>query len=126
MPIRLVRFLMKLINESVMIELKNGTVISGTITSVDPSMNTHLKQVKVQTKGRNPESMDQLSVRGSTIRYYLLPDSLNLDNLLEGMNQVSAKERGAEAKKAGGGRGGEGGGRGRGRGRGRGGAKAEH
>ena len=29
---KLVRFLMKLNNESVVIELKNGTVVSGTVT----------------------------------------------------------------------------------------------
>jgi len=31
---KLVRFLMKLNNESVVIELKNGTVVSGTVTGM--------------------------------------------------------------------------------------------
>ena len=45
-------------------------------------MNTHLKAVKLIPKGRNPITMDALSVRGNNIRYYILPDSLNLDTLL--------------------------------------------
>lgn len=46
------------------------------------SMNTHLKNVKMTVKNRDPVSLDQLSVRGSTIRYVILPDSLPLDTLL--------------------------------------------
>lgn len=76
---------MKLSQETVTIELKNGTVISGTITGkktylkddvlgVDIAMNTHLKAVKMTIKGRNPVSLDSLSVRGSNIRYVILPD----------------------------------------------------
>ncbi|PPE00046.1 hypothetical protein GOBAR_DD02938 [Gossypium barbadense] len=76
------RFLMKLNNETVSIELKNGTVVHGTITGVDISMNTHLKTVKLTLKGKNPVTMDHLSVRGNNIRYYILPDSLNLETLL--------------------------------------------
>lgn len=45
-------------------------------------MNTHLKSVKLQLKGKNPVSLDHLSIRGNNIRYYILPDSLNLDTLL--------------------------------------------
>ncbi|CAN0892588.1 Small nuclear ribonucleoprotein SmD1b [Linum grandiflorum] len=79
---KLVRFLMKLNNETVSIELKNGTVVHGTIIGVDISMNTHLKTVKLTLKGKNPVTMDHLSVRGNNIRYYILPDSLNLETLL--------------------------------------------
>jgi small nuclear ribonucleoprotein D1 len=54
---------------------------------VDIAMNTHLKTVKVVPKGKNPISMDHLSVRGNNIRYYILPDSLNLDTLLVDIDQ---------------------------------------
>jgi small nuclear ribonucleoprotein D1 len=33
-------------------------------------------------KGRDPVTLDSLSLRGSTIRYFILPDSLPLDTLL--------------------------------------------
>ena len=45
-------------------------------------MNTHLKAVKITLKGKNPVTLDHLSVRGNNIRYYILPDSLNLETLL--------------------------------------------
>ena len=51
-------------------------------TGVDISMNTHLKTVKLTLKGKNPVTLDHLSVRGNSIRYYILPDSLNLETLL--------------------------------------------
>ncbi|KAL7069006.1 putative small nuclear ribonucleoprotein Sm D1 [Cryptosporidium serpentis] len=79
---KLVRFLMKLVNNSVVIELKNGTIVQGTIVNVDMAMNTYLKNVKMSVKQRNPISLLQLTVRGSTIRYFILPDSLPLDTLL--------------------------------------------
>ena len=52
------------------------------VLGVDVSMNTHLKTVKLTLKGKNPVSLDHLSVRGNNIRYYILPDSLNLETLL--------------------------------------------
>lgn len=44
---KLVKFLQKLNREQVTIELKNGTVIHGTVVGVDATMNCHLKKVKV-------------------------------------------------------------------------------
>jgi len=79
---KLVRFLMKLISEQVQVELKNGTIVSGTIISVTPSMNINLKNVKMTVRNRNPVSLEFINIRGNNVRIVILPDNLNLDSLL--------------------------------------------
>ncbi|KAI9868736.1 MAG: mRNA splicing protein smd1 [Trichoglossum hirsutum] len=127
---KLVRFLMKCANETVTVELKNGTIIHGTITSVSPQMNTALKTVKMTARGRDPISLDTINIRGSTVRYFILPDSLPLDTLLiddapkpKNKARKEAADRGGAGPRGrgrGGARGRGGGFRGRGRGGGRG------
>jgi small nuclear ribonucleoprotein D1 len=89
-------------------------------------MNTALRTVKMTARGRDPIALDTINLRGSTIRYYILPDSLPLDTLLiDDAPKPKNKARKEVAEKAG--RGGRGGPRGRGRagfrGRGRGGGR---
>ena len=104
----LCRFLMKLSHETVTIELKNGSIVHGTITGVDVSMNTHLKSVKMTPyRGATPLQMETLSIRGNNIRYVILPDALALDTLLlDEAPKAKAKKRETAAPARGGGRGG--------------------
>eukprot|EP00469_Lotharella_globosa_P007939 CAMPEP_0167784086 /NCGR_PEP_ID=MMETSP0111_2-20121227/7436_1 /TAXON_ID=91324 /ORGANISM="Lotharella globosa, Strain CCCM811" /LENGTH=112 /DNA_ID=CAMNT_0007675107 /DNA_START=127 /DNA_END=463 /DNA_ORIENTATION=+ len=60
-------------------------------------MNTHLKTVKMTLKGKNPVHLDTLSIRGNNVRYFILPDSLNLDALLVEDVKPKPAERGAVA-----------------------------
>ena len=107
---------MKLNNESVVIELKNGTVVSGTVTGksriskltivlgVDVSMNTHMKAVKLTVKGREAVSLDHLTIRGNNIRYFILPESLPLETLLindANVNKIKKKKTSNGISKAG-------------------------
>ena len=127
MSLKLVRFLMRLAGESVVVELKNGTVVAGVVVGVDVSMNMHLRSVKLSVRHANPVQLDSLSVRGSTVRYVLLPDALNLDQLLQEQLSRHSKQQQQlqQAEQAGGAAAGANvrGGRGRGRGRGRGGER---
>ncbi|KAJ1503958.1 Small nuclear ribonucleoprotein Sm D1 [Coelomomyces lativittatus] len=78
------------------------------------TMNTHLKTVKMTVKDRDPVQLDRLSIRGSNIRYFLLPDSLPLDTLLvDDTPKLKSKRREGTLLM------GRSRGRGRGRGRGR-------
>ncbi|KAJ5125786.1 small nuclear ribonucleoprotein Sm D1 [Penicillium atrosanguineum] len=89
-----------------------------------PQMNTSLRTVKMTPKGRDPISLDTINIRGSTIRYYILPDSLPLDTLLvddapkpkNKARKEADRGRGRGGPRGGRGRGGPRGGRGRGRG----------
>jgi small nuclear ribonucleoprotein D1 len=110
-----------------------GTIIHGTITSVSPQMNTALRTVKMTPRGQDPIPLDTMNIRGSTVRYFILPDSLPLDTLLiddsvkpknkarkevadRGVARGGMRGRG-RGRGGGGGGGGRGGDRGRGRGR---------
>ena len=133
---------MKLSNETVEVELKNGTVVRGVVMGeyvsfpeallfllhasnpsvalgVDISMNMHLKSVKMTVKGRNQVQMETLSIRGNNVRHVVLPDSLNLDTLLiDDTPRMKPAPAGRGGAARGRGRGGRGGGRGRGGSRG--------
>ncbi|CAG9476946.1 small nuclear ribonucleoprotein Sm D1, putative [Plasmodium vivax] len=107
---KLVTFLMKLTNENVTIELKNGTLVTGIITGVDIKMNTHMKNVKVVIKNKNVGeynvntkqflSLDHVTIRGNNIRYFILSDSLPLDTLLvdDTPKQKMSKDKGFASK----------------------------
>ena len=58
------------------------------------SMNTHLKSVKMTVKGKEPLTLDTLSLRGNNIRYFILPENLPLDTLLvDDTPKAKAKKR---------------------------------
>ncbi|KAJ7464419.1 hypothetical protein FB451DRAFT_1403098 [Mycena latifolia] len=46
-------------------------------------INTHLKTVKRTSRNRDPAFVDTLSILGNNICFFVLPDALPLDNLLD-------------------------------------------
>lgn len=90
---KLVRFLMSLVNETVQIELKNQTIIQGTIIAVQPNMNIILKKIKMNLPNRDSQFLDYINIRGNTIRDIILPDALNLDLLLTESSVTTNKKR---------------------------------
>merc|ERR1739848_970707 len=133
---KLAAFLMKMNNNTVTIELKNGSSVQGTIQGADMMMNIHMVNVTLKTKRlRDGDSikLEKFTVRGNTIRYVILPADVNLAQKIDETEMEAQKrrhqpvnkedaDRRAAARGRGrgrGGRGGRGGPRGRGGARGR-------
>ena len=95
---KLVHFLRKLVRESVTIELKDNTVVKGTVVGVDSAMNTHLRLVHIKTPGQEEKRLENLTIRGASIRYVILPDVLNLDTLLVDDSPTKTRMRHGETK----------------------------
>lgn len=82
---KLVRFLMNMpsaTNQSVTVELKNGTSVNGQLLSCTPLMNVSLKNIKLIQPHQDPQLMHFINIRGNQIRQIVLPEELNIDGLL--------------------------------------------
>ena len=75
-------FLKKILNEFITVELKNGVTVYGTLCKFDKSMNLYLKNVKKTFKKEKTVYFDSVSIRGSMVRYIILPNWINLDLIL--------------------------------------------
>ncbi|KAF7358301.1 Small nuclear ribonucleoprotein Sm D1 [Mycena venus] len=60
---------------------------------VDMQMNTHLKTVKITVHNRVPASLNALSVCGNNICYFVLPDALLLDTLIDDAMKPKEQEK---------------------------------
>ncbi|KAF5321409.1 hypothetical protein D9619_001596 [Psilocybe cf. subviscida] len=114
-------------NKPMLVELKNGETLNGHLVNCDNFMNITLREVyQTNPDGDRFWKLKECYIRGSTIKYLRVPDTL-LDVVKEEQNRARDMGRNARGTHAGGGRGasrGARGGRGNpmrgGRGRGRG------
>lgn len=93
MPVQLINFLKQLAGHTVDIELKNGSVVQGEVVAVDANMNTHLKKVRMTAKRGSPTQLEQLTIRGATIRHYNLPSTVNVEALLAKCSELPAPRK---------------------------------
>merc|ERR1712151_282844 len=93
---KLAAFLMKMNNNSVTIELKNGSSVQGTIHGADMMMNIHMTNVTLKTKKlRDGDSvkLEKFTVRGNTIRYVILPADVNLAQKIDETEMEAQRRR---------------------------------
>ena len=70
----------KLLHESqghiITVELKTGGVYRGKLYAVEDSMNVQVANVTFTDRNGKVRQLDQIYVRGSQIRYFIVPDML--------------------------------------------------
>ena len=102
----------------VSLELKNGNVYRGKLIDAEDSMNLQLKDIACTARNGQVSHLDQVYVRGSQIRFVIVPDMLRNAPLFKRMTEKKrGTAAGAAAAAAASGRGGRGRGGFRGRGR---------
>lgn len=71
----------KLLHEAsphvVTVEMRMGDVYRGTLSSVEDNMNVQLKRVMLTRRDGSVSSLDHVFIRGSKIRFFILPDILS-------------------------------------------------
>ncbi|KAJ1958403.1 small nuclear ribonucleoprotein Sm D3 [Dipsacomyces acuminosporus] len=118
----------KLLHESqghiITLELKTGQLYRGQLTETEDNMNVQMKDITVTERDGRTSHLKHVYVRGSNVRFFIVPDMLKNAPMFKRMDPKFAKLRGigmgrgkAAVARSRGGRGG-GGSRGRGRGRG--------
>lgn len=67
-------FFKTLVNEQVQVELKNGVILKGTLTSVDQYLNVKLNNITVDESVKYPQlgALKNCFIRGSVIRCVLI------------------------------------------------------
>jgi small nuclear ribonucleoprotein D3 len=85
----------KLLHESqghiVTMELKTGGIYRGKLINVEDNMNVQLKDITFTDRDGQVRKMEQIYVRGSHIRYFIVPDMLKNAPMFQ---NVSSKGKG--------------------------------
>ncbi|KAJ1801158.1 small nuclear ribonucleoprotein Sm D3 [Coemansia sp. RSA 2399] len=109
----------KLLHESqghiITLELKTGQLYRGHLAETEDNMNVQLKEITVTERDGRTSHLKHVYVRGSNVRFFIVPDMLKNAPMFKRMDPKFARLRGIGM-----GRGKTTAGRARGRGRGRG------
>ncbi|CAG8435083.1 15447_t:CDS:2 [Funneliformis caledonium] len=84
----------KLLHEAqghvVTLELNNGTVYRGKLSEAEDNMNVQLREITVTARDGRVSQLDQVYIRGSHVRFFIVPDMLK--------NAPIAQARGGRAR----------------------------
>ena len=93
------------------VETSTGEIYRGKLADAEDNMNIQMLNVTMTHRSGNTEQLQKIYIRGSQVRFMILPDMLKNAPMLQNQNKQAAGKRGL-------GRGGQGFGMGGGRGRG--------
>ncbi|ORX81263.1 Sm-like ribonucleo protein [Basidiobolus meristosporus CBS 931.73] len=88
----------KLLHEAqghiITIELKTGYVYRGKLFEVEDNMNCQLKEITVTARDGRVSQLEQVYIRGSHVRYFIVPDMLKNAPMFKKAGPGASKGRG--------------------------------
>lgn len=75
------------------IELKTGQTYRGRLLNVEDNMNVQLKEVTIIARDGQVSTTDTCFLRGSNIRFFVVPDNLRFAPLFKTASSISAASR---------------------------------
>ncbi|KAJ1921077.1 small nuclear ribonucleoprotein Sm D3 [Mycoemilia scoparia] len=89
-----IKLLHEVVGHIVTIELKTGQEYRGTVIDTEDNMNVQLKNIEVRHRDGRKSKMERVYIRGSTIRYFVIPDIFKNAPMVKNMDPANAKARG--------------------------------
>ncbi|GBC53787.2 sm-like ribonucleo protein [Rhizophagus irregularis DAOM 181602=DAOM 197198] len=88
----------KLLHEAqghvVTLELNNGTVYRGKLSEAEDNMNVQLREITVTARDGRVSQLDQVYIRGSHVRFFIVPDMLKNAPMFKKIGPNAMKGRG--------------------------------
>ncbi|KAI9481092.1 MAG: hypothetical protein EXX96DRAFT_522664 [Benjaminiella poitrasii] len=88
----------KLLHEAqghiITLELKTGQLYRGKLLEAEDNMNIQLKDITVTARDGRVSQLDQVYVRGSHVRFFIVPDMLKNAPMFKGAGPGGLKGRG--------------------------------
>lgn len=83
---------LKLLHESqgltVTVELKTGYIYRGKLLDIEDNMNIQLREVTATARDGKMSSVESVFIRGSSVRYFIVPDNLRYAPFLQTKTMV--------------------------------------
>ncbi|KAH8555779.1 hypothetical protein BGW37DRAFT_419949 [Umbelopsis sp. PMI_123] len=88
----------KLLHEAqghiITLELKTGQLYRGKLYDAEDNMNVQLKEVTVTARDGRVSQLEQVYIRGSQVRFFIVPDMLKNAPMFKNVKPGSLKGRG--------------------------------
>ncbi|KAJ3073708.1 small nuclear ribonucleoprotein Sm D3 [Rhizoclosmatium sp. JEL0117] len=89
-----VKLLHEAMGHIVTLELKTGVLYRGTLLDTEDNMNVQLKNITVTQRDGKTSVLDQVFVRGSQVRFFVVPDMLKNAPMFKRIGPGATKGRG--------------------------------
>ncbi|CAO3610110.1 unnamed protein product [Cunninghamella blakesleeana] len=88
----------KLLHEAqghiITLELKTGQLYRGKLLEAEDNMNIQMKEITVTTRDGRVSQLDQVYIRGSSVRFFIVPDMLKNAPMFKRVSPSAMKGRG--------------------------------